>query len=453
MTSPPVGEVRKRFYVGNLPEAVSEIDLNKLFGKYGKVAQSEVKTKKDIDCAVKNTFGFVTVVLAHEAKASEVIRECSNLKWKKHVIKVQVAQESFMDRLKKERNDPSNKTKNVDENYDPLAMMRGQVKQTSSADEPTPPSKPPQSPKPSTDRPGVVEFEPEEPVSKPVKRRVYDSSDDEDETPIKRSRQPPANSLSSVVGQKSFKGSSGFLSKLENDSFWNDEGETKDEEQPKNAKSWMNKDFANKLSDSKPFSFTKTAEVDSDKPSQFSFLSKFGGEKAQPASDVTVAKPGKQSNVFQYEDSDEDEVETRPKLPASARLLNRLAKPMSQDAKFGLQLKEKAAVAAAAAAGDTTEAKAEVGEPFFFSPGDERLAEGLQFVSGRRDGQTMDQIRENFEEQRPKLAHILKKKMRSKAKKQELRSFGGKRKGGKAFTKRGGGKKPTKRVESKTDQT
>ena len=89
------GEVRKRFYVGNLPEAVTEIDLNKLFSKYGKVAQSEVKTKKDIDGAVKNTFGFITLVLAHEAKASEVIKECSNLKWKKHVIKVQGRRDFF----------------------------------------------------------------------------------------------------------------------------------------------------------------------------------------------------------------------------------------------------------------------------------------------------------------------------------------------------------------------
>ena len=89
-----------------------------------------------------------------------------------------------------------------------------------------------------------------------------------------------------------------------------------------------------------------------------------------------------------------------------------------------------------------------------YSPGDERLAEGLQFVPGRRDGQTMDQIRENFEEQRPKLALILKKKMRSKAKKQELRSFGAKKKGGRAFAKRGGGgKKQTKRMDTKQDQT
>ena len=40
-------------------------------------------------------------------------------------------------------------------------------------------------------------------------------------------------------------------------------------------------------------------------------------------------------------------------------------------------------------------------------------------------GQTADEIREKFEEQRPKLANILKKKMRSKAKKQELMSFNG----------------------------
>ena len=63
-------------------------------------------------------------------------------------------------------------------------------------------------------------------------------------------------------------------------------------------------------------------------------------------------------------------------------------------------------------------------ELFFFAVNDERLGEGRKFLAGQK-GQTADEIREKFEEQRPKLANILKKKMRSKAKKQELMSFSG----------------------------
>jgi len=498
MASP---EVRKRFYVGNLPD-VSEIELNKLFGKYGKVVQSEVKTKKDIDGKVANTFGFVTLKLSHEGKASEVIRECSNLKWKKHAIKVQVAQESFMDRLKRERIDPNNKTKEAtDENYDPIAMMRDKLKGEGSSTSDT---------RATTDDhriwyksvvgdkaetsissggsnkgisrvPGVVDFcdndeEQHPPASlsssssqhqmnnHQIKRRVYDSSsDDEDDEDQKSAHTPQRktpklqNSTSSVVGQKNFKGS-GFLSKLESNSFWNDDddadGEQPEDEQqsstkPKQGSSWMKKDFAAKLSapssDKSPFSFTKAKEGGEEKSTSqtsggsFSFLSKFGSsEHSSDLVEETVnQQSGEKRNVFHYEDSDEDETTSavRPShksapVAARERLLNRLAKPLSRDAKFGMQLKEKAATMATPAktSDNDNRTQSEVAslstELFFFAVNDERLGEGRKFLAGQK-GQTADEIREKFEEQRPKLANILKKKMRSKAKKQELMSFSG----------------------------
>ena len=113
----------KRFFVGNLFPDVGGDDLAKLFGRFGSVA-SEIKNKTDIDGKVVSTFAFVTVTGG--AEASDVIREYNGLKWKKHSIKVQVAQESFMQRLARERQE---KVKNFstenDPSYDPMAMMKG----------------------------------------------------------------------------------------------------------------------------------------------------------------------------------------------------------------------------------------------------------------------------------------------------------------------------------------
>ena len=167
-----------------------------------------------------------------------------------------------------------------------------------------------------------------------IKRRVYDSSsDDEDDEDQKSAHTPQRktpklqNSTSSVVGQKNFKGS-GFLSKLESNSFWNDDDEAdgeqhEDEQQsstkPKQGSSWMKKDFAAKLSapssDKSPFGFTKAKEGGEEKSTSqtsggsFSFLSKFGSsEHSSDLVEETVnQQSGEKRNVFHYEDSDEDE--------------------------------------------------------------------------------------------------------------------------------------------------
>ena len=116
----------KRFYVGNLFQGVSEIDLRKLFMKYGNVENVEIKNKKDIDGNNIATFAFVTIGMKnkHENAASQCIRECNNLKWKKNVIKVQVAQESFLQRLQKERKVPVNTAPTT--TYNPMELIKRQ---------------------------------------------------------------------------------------------------------------------------------------------------------------------------------------------------------------------------------------------------------------------------------------------------------------------------------------
>ena len=73
-----------------------------LFGPFFNAIELPLKSKRDIDGNVASTFAFVTVA-GMKGEASDVIREYNGLKWKKHSIRVQVAQESFMQRLARER--------------------------------------------------------------------------------------------------------------------------------------------------------------------------------------------------------------------------------------------------------------------------------------------------------------------------------------------------------------
>ena len=62
-------------------------------------------------------------------------------------------------------------------------------------------------------------------------------------------------------------------------------------------------------------------------------------------------------------------------------------------------------------------------EPFFFSPpDDQRFLEAKEFLENRKE--TLDEIRSKFADQRPVLASIMKKKLRTKAKKMEKTSIG-----------------------------
>ena len=93
----------KRFYVGNLFNEVKEDDLHKLFNKFGTIEKVEIKHKSDVDGNVLTTFAFVTLQNISDDKVATCIKQCNNLKWKKQTIKVQVAQESFLSRLQRER--------------------------------------------------------------------------------------------------------------------------------------------------------------------------------------------------------------------------------------------------------------------------------------------------------------------------------------------------------------
>merc|ERR1712080_411959 len=101
------------------------------------------------------------------------------------------------------------------------------------------------------------------------------------------------------------------------------------------------------------------------------------------------------------------------------------------------KLKEKAANEASAK-GQT--------EPFFFISNDKRYAEADQFLQLK---ESLSEVRTKYEEKRPILASIMKKKLKNKAKKQEKMSFGAKKKKKKKKKNFFGEKKKKKKKKKK----
>ena len=240
---------------------------------------------------------------------------------------------------------------------------------------------------------------------------------------------------------------------------------------------WMNNAFASDLSNkmkrgeenrkgaisenANSFSFGFSHHEEKPEDKGFSLLSKFSQQNAEVEH---LSKPQK-ANRFQY-DSSEEESEATPQEPTTTQSnrINRLIENLklkksessSCEGKFALKLKEKAVAQASLVSSENSGSGASnkvIGgaEPFFFTSNDIRFDEAFAFL---KEAESMDTLRTNFEEKRPILAEIFRKKMRNKAKKQEKMSFsggsGGKKMG--AFGKRnkfGGKRGPRVRFDSK----
>ena len=108
----------RRFYVGNLSTEIKDSDITKLFGKFGTVDKIEIKNKSDLDGKVLTTFAFVSFNEISEDNVAKCIQRLNNSLWKKQTIKVQQAQESFLCRLQKEREEAA-KPKKIEQTFEP----------------------------------------------------------------------------------------------------------------------------------------------------------------------------------------------------------------------------------------------------------------------------------------------------------------------------------------------
>lgn len=59
-------EVKKRLFLGNLPDGASEKDIRKKFERFGSVSAVEIKYKKVNDGNESSTFAFVELSLSED---------------------------------------------------------------------------------------------------------------------------------------------------------------------------------------------------------------------------------------------------------------------------------------------------------------------------------------------------------------------------------------------------
>ncbi|XP_070500463.1 probable RNA-binding protein CG14230 [Chironomus tepperi] len=86
-----------RFFIGNIPANTVESELESEFGYYGKVKSVELKKKNE-----ESLYGFVNIEI-EEKLIPKCIREFGQQQFKGNYLSVSKAKESFLDRLKRER--------------------------------------------------------------------------------------------------------------------------------------------------------------------------------------------------------------------------------------------------------------------------------------------------------------------------------------------------------------
>lgn len=57
-------EETKRLFVGNLPDGITDSEVRRQFGNYGRISSLEIKTKKGIDGKVNSTFAFIDLIVS-----------------------------------------------------------------------------------------------------------------------------------------------------------------------------------------------------------------------------------------------------------------------------------------------------------------------------------------------------------------------------------------------------
>uniref|UniRef100_A0A4Y0BNB2 RRM domain-containing protein n=1 Tax=Anopheles funestus TaxID=62324 RepID=A0A4Y0BNB2_ANOFN len=91
-----------RLFIGNIPAGTTEQELSKEFSAYGNVESLEIKTKTNPLNDSVDTFGFVTLQ-TEDHIVPQCIKEFQQQKYKGFYLNVSRAKESFLEKLKRER--------------------------------------------------------------------------------------------------------------------------------------------------------------------------------------------------------------------------------------------------------------------------------------------------------------------------------------------------------------
>ncbi|NWS20264.1 NOL8 protein, partial [Pachyramphus minor] len=95
-------QVSKRLYVGGLGHTVSKAELEERFGKFGRVSDAEIITRKDDQGNPVKTFAYVSVSIS-DADLRKCMSILNKTKWKGGTLQIEMAKESFLHRLAMER--------------------------------------------------------------------------------------------------------------------------------------------------------------------------------------------------------------------------------------------------------------------------------------------------------------------------------------------------------------
>ncbi|XP_060127470.1 nucleolar protein 8 isoform X1 [Zootoca vivipara] len=98
--------VIKRLYVGGLGHTISETELQERFGKFGNVTETEIVTRKDEKGNPTKTFAYINITLS-EKELKKCVSALNKTKWKGGTLQIELAKESFLHRLARERQEAS----------------------------------------------------------------------------------------------------------------------------------------------------------------------------------------------------------------------------------------------------------------------------------------------------------------------------------------------------------
>ncbi|XP_032996658.1 nucleolar protein 8 [Lacerta agilis] len=98
--------VIKRLYVGGLGHTISETELQERFGKFGNVTETEIVTRKDEKGNPTKTFAYINITLS-EKEFKKCVSVLNKTKWKGGTLQIELAKESFLHRLARERQEAS----------------------------------------------------------------------------------------------------------------------------------------------------------------------------------------------------------------------------------------------------------------------------------------------------------------------------------------------------------
>ncbi|XP_039204151.1 nucleolar protein 8 isoform X2 [Crotalus tigris] len=96
----------RRLYIGGLGHSVSEDELYERFSKFGNVTETEIISRKDEHGNPTKTFAYLNILLSEKA-LKKCISVLNKTKWKGGTLQIELAKESFLHRLARERQEAS----------------------------------------------------------------------------------------------------------------------------------------------------------------------------------------------------------------------------------------------------------------------------------------------------------------------------------------------------------